>query len=343
MMTTLYKKPIIAAPVNDPGEVASLVEAGAGEVYCGFLPERWRQHYSSYDSLSRRQGIIANASNEETLVEIAREAQRTGVPASLALNVRYSEGMLPEVLDYAAIWKQAGGQSVLVSDLGLLLALQKEHLGLQRYLSILAPVFNSRALNFYKHFGISRIVLPRSLSLEEMRVLTQSSPNIDFEAMVLNDRCEYIDGFCSFYHGIAFPPGVSTFFNYHQEMAEQKPLVYTQDLSYAGHGCQLQFRSVRGTIRPEPHDDCHQPHCAACYIKRLAASGIGYLKIGGRGLPSDIKVKAVRFIARACQIAEQHSQASFSRQPVKELYREVYGRDCGENRCYYPGEQIREV
>ncbi|MEQ8176013.1 MAG: U32 family peptidase [Syntrophomonadaceae bacterium] len=336
-------KPVIAAPVDEPAEVSLLAKSGAGEVYCGFLPRQWRERYSGYDSLSRRQGTSANVTVLENLRMVALEAKKAGVSSALALNVRYSQEMLPEVLEYAEAWEQAGGQALLVSDLGLLLALQEKQPRLNRFLSLMAAAFNSRAVGFYRQFGISRVVLPRSLTIQEMHYIVNLHEDIEFEAMVLNDKCPYIDGLCSFYHGMAFPEGIRIPFEYQRAASEQKPVTYAHDLSYAGHACQLKFKSEKDTINPDWKNDWHRPHCAACCLRKLASAGINHWKIGGRGLPTEVKIKAVKFIKDAWYLAVDSPTDGIPCREIKDLYNDTYGRQCSCELCYYPGDRIVEV
>jgi collagenase-like PrtC family protease len=251
----------IVAPANEPREVPLLAEAGAGEIYCGYLPAGWIERYSAFDTLTRRQGTVANAASEEKLKNIAKEAVNAGLPAALTLNVRYTVEMLPEVVGFAELWKNAGGEAVLVSDLGLLMELKRRLPDLKRHLSLLAAAFNSRAIEFYRRFGITRAVFPRSLSPDEMAGIASNFPDMEFEAMVMNDKCEFIDGFCGFYHGTAYPDLKSCAIQ--GTGNGEKPVIYTYDLSYAGHACRMSFETDCGTMAPDISDVFCRPHCGA--------------------------------------------------------------------------------
>ena len=174
----------IVAPVNSPDEVPLLAAAGASEIYCGVLPARWSEKYGDWDSISRRQGSIANLSTLDQLRRVAQESSRLGIQSSLTLNVRYTAEQIPDVLDLAHEWEQAGGTSIIASNLGVLIALQNEGSRLLRHASILANLTNSKAVAFYLRFGITRVILPRQLTLSEMESMIALETNIEYEAMV---------------------------------------------------------------------------------------------------------------------------------------------------------------
>lgn len=325
----------IVAPVNRPDEVEALANARANEIYCGMLPPNWSEKYGDWDSLSRRQGNIANLSTINQLGEVASRASRMGMRASLALNVRYTAEQIPDVLDMASAWERAGGDAVIVSSLGVLLALMKRGSTLSRHISILANVTNSRAVAFFRRFGATRVVLPRELTLGEMESLISHAPDIEYEAMALNEKCRFIDGLCGFYHGTSHPNDTASVFSYRRIGPNKTPTAYAHDLCYAGHGCQIQFRDENGSHIPQLHrDDINQPPCAACSLIRFRRIGLRFLKIGGRGLPTELKLRAVSFLRDGIALAEKNAGSA----EMRHLYQNTFGQDCQRSSCYYEND-----
>ncbi len=328
----------IVAPANHPDEVAALAKSGASEIYCGVLPAKWSERYGDWDCLSRRQGNVANLSSLEQLQEVARLAKSLGMGASLALNVRYTTEQIPEVLDLALAWEQAGGTAVLVSSLAVLLGLQERGSKLFRHISILANVTNSQAVAFFRRLGGRRVVFPRDLTIAEMAAVTSSQPDIEYEAMGLNDKCRFIDGLCGFYHGTMYPDDRASVFAYERKGGNGTPTAYAHDLCYAGHGCQVSFADERGKPILQPiRDDVNRPACAACSLLDLHGVGVRFLKIGGRGLPTELKLRAVSYLRNAGELAL--NGASLER--MRELYRDTFGQGCGSASCYYAPLQQR--
>ena len=71
--------------------------------------------------------------------------------------------------------------SVITSDIGLLIRLCDSSLA--KCLSIMAPAFNSQAIAFFAQLGITRAVLPRSLSASETRSLVRGYPQVEYEML----------------------------------------------------------------------------------------------------------------------------------------------------------------
>ncbi len=329
----------IVAPSDRPDEVPALAEVGADEIYVGVLPPTWSERYGDWDCISRRQGKIANLASIEQLQQVAGSARAAGINASLALNVRYTADQIPEVVDLALAWEEAGGTSVILSSLGLLIRLQQVGSRLARHISILTNVTNSHAVSFFRGLGATRVILPRELTVPEMAAVTSSQPEIEFEAMALNEKCRFIDGLCGFYHGTTFPDDSPSVFDYECSGRDGVPVVYSQDLCYAGHGCQLSFVDESGRIVPQPkRDDVNRPACAACDLMSLYHARVRLLKIGGRGLPTDLKLRAVSFLRDACELALSGSGGI----EMRDLYQRTFARSCDGASCYYTSRTMVE-
>ena len=328
-------QPRIVAPVCAADEIAPLAAAGADELYCGYLDRAWAERWGDSDSLTRRQGTRANVSDLDALCAVAQAARQAGVPAALALNRRYTEQQLPHLLALLRRWADAGGGAVIVADMGLLLALREPgsgSAGLTVQLSLLAAVFNRAAARLFQRLGVSRVILPRSLTLAEMAQLHAACPDLELEAMALFDRCQFIDGLCGFYHATAHPPGTRQDMAYTRDH-RGRPVVQRWDVAYAGHGCQLPFVAGRRTVTHLDRGAGRAPHCAACQLGALRQAGIGFAKLGGRGMPVAQMEQAVGLMAAARDDAGDDEAA---RQRARARYRQTFGVACDARRCYYP-------
>jgi len=250
----------------------------------------------------------------------------------LALNVRYTAEQIPDILHLAHEWEQAGGTSIIASNLGILIALQKEGTRLRRHASILANLTNSKAVQFYLRLGITRVILPRELTFSEMGALIAQEAHLEYEAMALNEKCRFIDGLCGFYHGTMYPNCIASVFAYRHCGLAKTPTIYAHDLCYAGHGCQVPFIDENGTPIPQLHrDDVNVPACAACSLSHMRRIGLRFLKIGGRGLPTELKQRAVSFLRDAVCLAESGNESV----DMRRLYKKTFNHPCRNAFCYY--------
>ncbi len=330
-------KPRIVAPVCGVDELLDAADRGAGEVYCGIIPPELGDLFGFDDIINRRQGRAANLSSLASLGALASKAQKLNMPAALALNCQYSRPLRPHISDMASFWADHGGTALIVTDVALLLTLQKKQLPLRYHLSLMANVFNPATVAFFSGLGIDRIILPRELSFNQVSRITARFPALEFEILVLHDRCPFLDGLCGFYHSTAFLPNTATScpWSWSQETGER--CVYSSNLSYAGHGCDLVLQDPGQRhvqfITEGPHHLA--PECAACQLPMITDAGVGYLKLAGRGLPSPQKADSVAFIKKAVDLWAGARDAAENRRRIRTLYAQLFGQPCCKSQCYY--------
>ncbi len=188
----------IASPFREKKEVLPLIEAGADELYCGYLSPEWVKRYTSLEF--ERKGGGSNATDLKELKEAVDLAHKKNTPVYLTLNGLYVREQYSLLLEIVKQLEQIDFDGYIVADIGLLLTLREQGCKKQFHISTGGTVFNSEAARFYRNLGASRIILDRQTTLESMQALSQDNPDIDFEVFILNTLCVYIDGFCTFLH-----------------------------------------------------------------------------------------------------------------------------------------------
>ena len=325
--------PRIVAPASSVEQARTLFEAGAHEVYAGFMPPEWERDYGDGDTATRRQGRFAHLRSRADLTAMARLGVETGHPIALTFNARYSPRQLQDILGYVRFWEDAGGTAIVVADPGLLLALRERNCQLEMRLSVLANVYNPSACAFFAALGVSRIVLPRSLPLDEISAMATAHPNLSFEALVLYQKCCFIDGLCGFQHSVHVPENVPSEFAYTLRPGDDIPETWSCDPYCEGHGCQLPWTSDGRPIPLHPGNDFDAPACGACYLKALAHAGVGFFKIAGRGYPEDMVVRGVRYLAAVKDRVWCHGDETSD---FRDSYFRIFGRRCHADDCYRP-------
>jgi putative protease len=291
----------IVAPVCSVSEVEPVLKAGAGEVYFGIMPEAWIRKYGNADFISRRQNEKAHIPNYGSLSEIVRITNDYGCESTLALNARYSTDQLPYIYEVLDEWEARGGHSVITADMELLLWLDEKGSRLRRQLSVMAGVFNKHSVGFFRQFGISRVVLPREMSMEEIGELMKcTSKEVGYELIVMFQKCEFIDSFCRFYHLVA-----------------------------EEHGCQMTFLCGNRKMAHVNNNDLLTPFCAACQLHALRKAGVTNFKIAGRAYPTELIIKSIGFIK---QTLENGAPLPVN---IQSNYKSVFGYSCRTKNCYY--------
>ena len=92
---------ILISPIDQLGEAEPLLDAGADELYGGWLPEDWLERYRLLASINQRTFAGAQIAGYEDLQEIVQRAHDRGKRFSLTLNAPfYSDEQLPLLFDY---------------------------------------------------------------------------------------------------------------------------------------------------------------------------------------------------------------------------------------------------
>ncbi len=296
-----------AAALSAADELDPLYEAGCDEVYLGLLEDSWRRLYGGHDIISRRQGK-ANLSSREELETVLERARILNIPVYLALNARYTPEQYPYLLDLCSWYAGRGGSGVILQDMGLLLALKDKEIPLRLTASLLMMTVHADGVRFLKQLGISRVVLPRFLTLEEMKAIAAAEPDMEYEIMGMGDQCPMIDGLCRSYHG-------ETYESVFEEMPGSggEPFLWfpTFDTTCeAHHLCE----GIPRKLHP----------CAACELRALNKAGIRIIKFGGRGTPLSLRVRDLEFFS----LARNQTEKAL----IRKKYQETYGHEC---QCYY--------
>ena len=175
----------LVCPAGSLPALKAAVDNGADCVYLGFRDATNARNFAglNFDEAAINSGI--------------RYAHERGRKVFVALNT-YPQAASPEVwrsaVDRTA---QSGVDAVILADPGLMAYAVKTHPNLRLHLSVQGSATNYEALNFYhEHFGISRAVLPRVLSLTQVEQVLEKTP-IEIEVFGFGSLCVMVEGRCA--------------------------------------------------------------------------------------------------------------------------------------------------
>ncbi|MBN2067367.1 MAG: U32 family peptidase [Candidatus Diapherotrites archaeon] len=317
----------IMSPFASTDEVQPLVEAGAGELYCGVVPGDWAEKFTYTGSVNLRHDRAANLSSFEELQASAKIALKCNVPVFAAFNAHfYSKHQIPLILEQVDKAISSGASGLIIADPALLRAAAGKFPEAKISLSTAQPCFNSHSIQFFKGLGAKRIVLPRHLSAAEAASLAKSacSHGIETEAFALNSICPFIDGLCTFQH-----------------MVEPSQSLEVQPLA-----CRLNYHVSAIGAAPESEKQIACSHvklwsnalsydCGLCAIPLFLRSGVSSVKIAGRANPLEKKLQDISAVKRAISLAKKLSAADFVEEATA-LYFSLYRRSCQCINCYCP-------
>lgn len=327
----------ITAPISRAEEIGPMLAAGADELYFGVVPLGWAERFG-VSTVNRR--TFGNLEDGDSLRRAVGAIRDGGGEASLALNgQQYTAERLELLLGLAERFAAAGGNAVIVGDMVLLDAVARAGLDLRLHISSIAACRNGEAALFYQEFGAARVVFPRHMTLAEMADVAAATPELEFEAFVLNDGCLFDEGVCHTIHLPMQLGGPICMDSYELDYRRQDghaPSVIEQaaldanDEAYkrwAWHKFSCGF-STTGDGQP------FGP-CGLCAIPFLAAHGINTIKIAGRETPTERKLKSLGLVRdtrdRLEGGADPAALADFARS-----LRAGPGRCAEGYMCYYP-------
>ncbi|EPR38713.1 peptidase U32 [Desulfovibrio sp. X2] len=178
------RTPQILAPAGDSESFLAALAAGADAVYAGL------KHFSA-----RMQADNFSVGELARLAELAREkGARTYVP----LNVMVKPGELAasgRLIERLA--RHVRPEALIVQDLAMLeLARQAGYEG-ELHISTLASATHAASLPVAQRLGAKRVILPRELSIDEIKSLAATCPEgLDLEVFVHGALCYAVSGRC---------------------------------------------------------------------------------------------------------------------------------------------------
>jgi len=175
----------LICPAGTPAAFEAAVDAGADAVYCGFR-----------DATNARNFPGLNFSYDE-LRKAVDYAHRQHVHVLVAVNT-FPQAGHPELwhraVDEAC---NAGADALILADIGLISYAAQKYPSQRLHVSVQAAASNPDAIRFYQEsFGVRRVVLPRVLSVPEIKAITAAT-TCETEVFVFGGLCVMAEGRCS--------------------------------------------------------------------------------------------------------------------------------------------------
>ena len=180
-----FFSPELVCPAGSLPALKAAVDNGADCVYLGFR-----------DATNARNFAGLNF-DDKAVAEGVRYAHAKGRKVLVALNTYPQAGaweLWQKAIDRAAT---LGVDAMIMADPGLMQYAKQTHPQLRLHLSVQGSATNYEAINFYRdHFGISRAVLPRVLSIAQVEHLMNNT-DVEIEVFAFGSLCVMVEGRCA--------------------------------------------------------------------------------------------------------------------------------------------------
>jgi len=132
----------------------------------------------------------------ENLVTGIEEAHALGRKFFVASNLLPHNNKLKRYLEHMQPVIDMGPDALIMADPGLIMMVRERWPEVPVHLSVQANTLNWAAVNFWQSVGISRVILSREMSLDEVAEIRQRCPDMELEVFVHGALCIAYSGRC---------------------------------------------------------------------------------------------------------------------------------------------------
>ena len=171
----------LLAPAGDLEKLRIAYLYGADAVYCS----------------GKKFGLRANANNFslEELEQAVFLAHQLNKKLYVTVNIIFHDDELNGLEDYLKFLDKIKVDAIIASDILVTRKCQKLGLSLEVHVSTQASILNSEAGLYYKKYGVTRLVLAREASLEDIKDIKEKT-SLELECFVHGAMCTSFSGRC---------------------------------------------------------------------------------------------------------------------------------------------------
>lgn len=174
--------PELLAPAGTLKSMRYAFAYGADAVYAGQPRYSLRVRNNEFDHATLAQGID--------------EAHTLGKRFYVVVNIAPHNAKLKTFLKDIAPVIAMGPDALIMSDPGLIMLVREHFPQMPVHLSVQANTVNWASVQFWQRMGLTRVILSRELSLEEIEQIREQVPDMQLEVFVHGALCMAYSGRC---------------------------------------------------------------------------------------------------------------------------------------------------
>ncbi|VTU06353.1 peptidase U32 [Actinobacillus porcinus] len=175
-------KPELLSPAGTLKNMRYAFAYGADAVYAG------QPRYSLR--------VRNNEFNHENLKIAIDEAHQLGKKFYVVVNIAPHNSKLKTFIKDLKVVVDMKPDALIMSDPGLIMLVRENFPEMDIHLSVQANAVNWATVKFWKQMGLTRVILSRELSLEEIEEIREHVPDIELEIFVHGALCMAYSGRC---------------------------------------------------------------------------------------------------------------------------------------------------
>lgn len=178
------KRVELLAPAGSFQSVVAAVNAGADAVYMGGRRFGARAYADS-----------AQAEGEDMVMEAIRYCHLFSVKLYMTVNILFKDDELKELFSYIKPYYEAGVDGLIMQDLGAVRVIRSMFPNLEVHASTQQTITSVAGARMAQRFGMTRAVVSRELSLQEIRKIHDES-GMELEVFCHGAMCYSYSGAC---------------------------------------------------------------------------------------------------------------------------------------------------
>ena len=333
------KKPELLSPAGTIRNMRYAFAYGADAVYAGMPRYSLRVRNNDFLEENLRTGID--------------EAHAQGRQFFVAANAMPHGAKLRTFIEDIRPVIEMGPDALIMADPGLILLVREQWPEMPIHLSVQANTTNAAGVRFWQNAGVSRVILSRELSLDEIAEIRQQCPDMELEVFVHGALCIAYSGRCllsGYFNHRDANQGTCTNacrWEYNIGEIEQPPEVSIDTIQRhpkADDVYYIEERGRPGELMPIMEDEMgtyimnSKDLRAVEHVQRLVEIGIDCLKIEGR-------TKSHYYTARTTQVYRRAIDDAVAGNPFNpQLLYELEGlANRGYTDGFYQRHESREL
>lgn len=172
----------LLSPAKDKETAFAAIDCGADAIYIG----------------APAFGARKNAANSiEDIKEIVNYAHKYWTKVFVTMNTILKDNELEEAINLVIELEKIGIDALIVQDLGLVKKLYMDsNCKIPLHMSTQCDNYLPQKVKFFNNIGVSRVVLARELSIEQIKQIHNENPMLELEAFVHGALCVSMSGQC---------------------------------------------------------------------------------------------------------------------------------------------------
>lgn len=175
------KKYEVLSPAGDLESFKVAIKSGADAVYLGL---------SKFNARMKADNI-----GLDNIAEVIDYAHLRDVRVYITINTLISSSEMDELIEMVGVCLKAGADAFIVQDYGVIQTLKSVYPNIVLHGSTQLGVHNVRGARVAKAMGLSRVVLSREVTLEDIREI-KNNVDIELEVFVQGAMCVCFSGNC---------------------------------------------------------------------------------------------------------------------------------------------------